>query len=81
MSYGVRPMAKMGTWQGGDMWHGVGACGRVWKQVVGVVVGCWGMWQEWVYVAGGQAYGIEGDMWWGGPCGRVWEHVAGCSGM
>ena len=32
-------------------------------------------------MVGGQAYGIEGDMWWGGACGKVWKHVAGCSGM
>ena len=44
---------------------------------------------------GGQAYDMDGDMWWGwghvagcggmwqgvGACGRVWGHVAGCRGM
>ena len=33
------------------------------------------MWQGWGYVAGGQAYGIDRDMWQG--CG----HVVGCGGM
>ena len=42
-------------WQGwvhevgcGDMWQGVGTCGRV-------VAGCGGMWQGSGYVIGGQA--------------------------
>ena len=46
-------------------------------------------------VGGGQAYGMDGNMWWGWghvvvcggmwqgvvACGRVWGHVAGCGGM
>ena len=44
---------------------GVGWCGRVW----GHVAECGGMWQGWWqgsgYVVGGQAYGMDGDMWWG----------------
>ena len=48
------------------------------------------MWQDmgacgrdWRYLVGGQAYGIDGDMWCrcGMACGRVWGHVAGCGGM
>ena len=29
----------------GCMWHGVGACGRVWGHMEEVVAGCGGMWQ------------------------------------
>ena len=63
------------------------------KHVAGVGWCCrvWGMWQGvgacgrvWGYVVGGQADGMDGDMWWGwghvvgcGACGRVWGHVAG----
>ena len=39
-------MTWMGTCGGGGgMWQGVGACGRVWGNVAGVVAGCGGMWQ------------------------------------
>ena len=60
---------------------GVGTYRRVW----GHVAGCGGMWQGggrvWGhvagvgYVVGGQAYDMDGDMWWG------LGHVAGCGGM
>ena len=65
-------------WQGvGGIWQGVGTCGR-------------GGGRVWGHVGGGQAYGIDGDMWHGwrhvagcgsmwqdvGACGRVWGHVA-----
>ena len=43
----------------------MGACGRVWGHVAGVVAGCGGMWQELGYLVGGQAYGMDGDMCWG----------------
>ena len=64
--------------------------------MAGVVAGCGGIWQGWGYVVGGQAYGMDGDMWQGkihmvgcGACGRVWDrvwgrvwgHVAGGGGM
>ena len=86
-------MAWMGTCGGGEgMWYGVGACGRVWGHVAGVVAGCGGMRQGLGYLVGGKAYGMDGDMWWGwghvvgcGVCGRVWGAlagvVAGCGGM
>ena len=71
-------------WWSGGMWQGVGACGRVWGNVAGVVAGCGGMWQGWGYVVGGQAYSMDRNMWqeWGhmvgsGACGRLWGHVAG----
>ena len=60
----------------------MGACGRVWGHMAGVVAGCGGMWQGmgvfgrgsglchgWGYVAGV------------GTCGRVWGHVAGFESM
>ena len=61
------------------MRQGVGACEK-------------GGGRVWEYVVGCQAYGMDGDMWWGkrhvvgcGACGRVWEHVtrvvAGCGDM
>ena len=53
----------------------MGACGRVWGHVAEVVAGCGGMWQGLGYLVGGQAYGMDGDMWWG------WGHVVGCGGM
>ena len=53
----------------------MGACGRLCEHVAGVVAGCGGMWQGSMYVVGGQAYGMDGDMWWG------WGHVVGCGGM
>ena len=57
----------------------------------GEVAGCGGIWQGWGYVVGGQAYGMNGDMWQGkvhmvgcgamwqgvGTCGRVWGRVWG----
>ena len=51
----------------GDMWHGVGACGRVW----GHVAGCGGIGGDRVwghvargggYVIWGQAYDMDRDM-------------------
>ena len=45
----------------------------MWGHVAGVVAGCEGMWEE--YVVGGQAYVMDGDMWWG------WGHVVGCGGI
>ena len=45
------------------MWQGMGACGRVWGNVAGVVAGCGGMWQRWGYVVGSQAYSMDCDMW------------------
>ena len=53
----------------GDMWQGwehVVGCVGMWQgvgHVVGVVAGCGGMWQGSGHVAGGQAYGIDRDMW------------------
>ena len=45
-----------GCW---GIWQGVGACGRGGDRVWGHVVG--------VGVCGrGQAYGTDGNMWWGG---------------
>ena len=49
----------------------MGVCGRGW----GHVAGCGGMWQGCMYVVGGQAYSMDGDMWQG------WGHVVGCGGM
>ena len=49
----------------------MGTCGRV----SGTCGRVWGMWQGSEYVVGGQAYGIDGDMWQG------WGHVAGCGDM
>ena len=47
-------MAWMGTCgRGRDMWQGVGASGRVWGYVAGLVVGCGGMWQGSMYLVGG----------------------------
>ena len=43
--------------------------------MAGMVAGCGGMWQRSGYVVGGQAYGMDGDMWWG------WGHVVGCVAM
>ena len=39
----------------------------------GGVVGCGDMWQG--YVVGGQAYGMDGDMW------QEWGHMVGSRGM
>ena len=66
--------------RGSGLWHGwghvgVGACGRVWGHVAGVVAGCGGMWQGLGYLVGGQAYGMDADMWLG------WGHVVGCKSM
>ena len=36
---------------------------------------CRGLWQGLMYVVGGQAYGIDGDMWQG------WGHVVGSEDM
>ena len=49
----------------------MGACGRVWGNVAGVVAGCGACGR--VDVCGrGSAYSIDGDMWKGvGACGRV----------
>ena len=52
----------------------VRTAGKIFKNKKVSVVGCGGMWQEWWhavgacgrgcgYVVGGQAYGIDGDMW------------------
>ena len=59
---------------------GLGACGRVWGHVAGVVAGCGGMWLE--YLVGGQAWGGTcgggSGMWYGvRACGRVLGNVAG----
>ena len=42
----------------GGMWQGVGACGRCGGRV-------WGMLQGSGYMVGGQAYGMDGDVWLG----------------
>ena len=64
----------------------MGACGRVCEQGVGA---CGRVWGHRKYVVGGQAYGMDWDIWqgWGhvvGCRGRVWGHVArvvaGCGG-
>ena len=73
---------------------GVGTCGRVWGHVAGLGAcgrgGCrvWGYVAGVGYVVGGQAYDMDGGMWWGlghvaggGACGRVWRTVAGCGGL
>ena len=52
-----------------------GWCHRVWGHVTGVLAGCGSMWQGSGYVVGGQAYGIDGGMWWG------WGHVVRCGGI
>ena len=70
------------------MWQGVGAGGRMSKYVAGVMSRCGGMWQEWGYVVGAQAFshgrghvaGV-GHVAWCGAFGRVWGHVAGGGGM
>ena len=71
-------MTWMGTCGGcghvagcGGMWQGVGACGRVLVNVAGVGAGCGGMWQGSGNVVRGEAYGMDGNMWWG------WGHVVG----
>ena len=55
------------------MWQGVGASGRVWGYVAGLVVG--------VGVCGrgsGLCHGhVAGEVTYG----RVWRNVAGCEGM
>ena len=55
------------------------ACSRVWGHVAGVMTGCGGMWQGLGYLVGGQAYGMDGDMWWGlghvVGCGDMWQGV------
>ena len=62
---GFSPMTWMGTcYGGGGMWQGVRACGRVWGNVAGVVIGCGGMWQGWGYVVGVR------HMAWMGTCGK-----------
>ena len=39
-------MAQTGIYgRDGDMWWGLGACGRVWGHVAGVLARCGGMWQ------------------------------------
>ena len=58
-------MTWMWTCGGVGAYGRVGACSRVWGNVAGVVAGCGGMWQGWDYVVGGQAYGMDGNMWWG----------------
>ena len=42
----------------------MGVCGREWGHVAG-----------WMYVVGGQAYSMEGDMW------QERGYVVGCGGM
>ena len=59
----------------GDMWQGLGECGRVWGHVASVVAECGGMLQGWGYVVGGRAYGMDGDMWHGKG------HMVWCWGM
>ena len=43
--------------------------------MAGVLAGCGGMWQGLGYLVGGQAYGMDSDMWWG------WWHVVGYGGL
>ena len=47
-----------------------------------MVAGCGGIWQGWGYVVGGQAYGMDGDMWQGNihmvGCGGMWQGVGAC---
>ena len=73
--------------KGGDIWQGLGTCGRVW----GHVAGGGSMWQGmeaygrgWRHMEGLWAYGRgrDRDMWQGeGTCSRVWGHVTGGRGM
>ena len=52
----------------GDMWQGVGACGRGSGRVWGHVTGGGGVW-----------YGVRPIAWTGtSHSGMVWGHVAGC---